>query len=329
MPMSSYEVVYRAVHFATPDRLPVSMGSLGVDDLMGWVAPAFPSERGRTGLGADEWGCVWSKTEMANMGQVTGHPLADWARFDDYPFPDADDPAAYAHVEDVLAGVGDTYVITGHFMLLFERMHALRGFQNTLEDLYLEPKLSAALADRLVDNAVRRIQRMGEIAHGRVHGFSFSDDWGTQQACFISRERWQEFFKPRYRAIFDACHAQGWDVWMHSCGYVNEIIEDLIEIGCNVMNLQQPRALGIEAIGRRYAGRIAFSSLCDIQSTLPFKSDADIREEARLLLAHWATDQGGFILSDYGDGEAIGVPLEKKRVMFDAFMAYDRWKKAS
>ena len=114
---------------------------------------------------------------------------------------------------------------------------------------------------------------------------------------------------------------------MHSCGYVNEIIEDLIEIGCNVMNLQQPRALGIEEIGRRFAGRMAFCSLCDIQHTLPFKSDAEIREEARLLLECWATDAGGFILSDYGDGEAIGVPLAKKQVMFDAFMEFDRWRK--
>jgi uroporphyrinogen decarboxylase len=327
MPMSSYEAVYRAVHFQTPDRLPVSMESMGVDDLNGWVAPSFPSERSRTGLGPDEWGCIWSKTEMANMGQVTGHPLEDWARLDGYPFPDADDPAAYAHVDEQLAQQQGNYVMMGHFMLLFERMHSLHGFQNTLEDLYLEPELSAALADRIVANAIRRIERVGELAKGRVHGFNFTDDWGTQQACFISRALWQDFFKPRYKAIFDACHAQGWDVWMHSCGYVNEIIEDLIEVGCNVMNLQQPRALGIEEIGRRYAGRIAFLTLCDIQHTLPFKSDAEIREEARLLLDQWATPQGGFILGDYGDGEAIGVPLEKKRVMFEAFMEFDRWKK--
>ncbi len=326
MAQSSYEVVYRAVHFQHPDRLPISMGSLGVDDLVGWASPSFPSERSRTGLGPDEWGCVWSKTEMANMGQVTGHPLEDWAHLDAYPFPDPDLSDAYAHIDAQLSETGDKYVISGHFMLLFERMHSLHGFAATLEDLYLEPELSAALADRIVDNAIRRIQRVAEIAKGRVHGFNFTDDWGTQQACFISRALWQDFFKPRYQRIFDACHAAGLDVWMHSCGKVNEIIEDLIDIGCNVMNLQQPRALGIEEIGRRYAGRIAFSSLCDIQHTLPFKSDVEIRDEAHLLLDHWATPDGGFILSDYGDGAAIGVPIEKKQVMYDAFVEFDRWR---
>ena len=74
MELSSYERVYRGVHFQTPDRLPVSMGSLGIDDF-GYAGAAFDSERRQTGLGADEWGCRWSKTEMVNMGQVTGHPL--------------------------------------------------------------------------------------------------------------------------------------------------------------------------------------------------------------------------------------------------------------
>lgn len=49
----------------------------------------------------------------------------------------------------------------------------------------------------------------------------------------------------------------------------------------------------------------------------------EIREEARLLLEHWATPQGGFILSDYGDGGAIGVELEKKQIMLDAFLEID------
>jgi uroporphyrinogen decarboxylase len=113
---------------------------------------------------------------------------------------------------------------------------------------------------------------------------------------------------------------------MHSCGKVNEIIGPLIEIGLNVINLQQPRALGIEEVGKQFAGKICFESLCDIQATLPFKEADAIREEAGLLLEHWGTDEGGFVLSDYGDGEAIGVPLWKKQVMLDAFMEQDPYK---
>ena len=73
-------------------------------------------------------------------------------------------------------------------------------------------------------------------------------------------------------------------------------------------------------------GKVCFSSLCDIQHTLPYKSEKEIREEAELLLRHWGTKDGGFILSDYGDGEAIGVADEKKAAMLRAFQDFDPWK---
>jgi hypothetical protein len=131
--------------------------------------------------------------------------------------------------------------------------------------------------------------------------------------------------------LFDAIHAAGWHVWMHSCGKVNAYLERLIEIGVNVINLQQPRALGIEEVGAQFRGQICFESLCDIQHTLPFKGIDEIREEAGLLMKHWAAPDGGFILSDYGDGRAIGVSDEIKRMMLQAFMDLDpyRMKEAS
>jgi len=113
---------------------------------------------------------------------------------------------------------------------------------------------------------------------------------------------------------------------MHSCGKINDIIPELIDIGLDVVNIQQPTVLGIEEIGSKFAGKICFSSLCDIQKTLPFKGEKEIREEAELLLKCWGTEKGGFVLSDYGDGAAIGVPIEKKKWMFKAFTELDPWK---
>jgi hypothetical protein len=106
----------------------------------------------------------------------------------------------------------------------------------------------------------------------------------------------------------------------------NAIIDSLIDVGVDVLNLLQPRALCIEEIGREFAGRVCFESLCDIQHTLSFKGADEIREEAELLLQHWGTPQGGFILVDYGDAQAVGVAPEKKEVMLDAFLSADPWK---
>ncbi len=324
---TSYELVKNSIYFNNPDRLPLEFGSLGFSDThyVNWNQKGTGDRNKRKTL--DEWNCQWGRTEEKNMGQVIGHPLKEWDDLDSFQWPDPDNPSFYQGMEKRFAGSQDKYIKTGIFMLLFERMHALRGFENVLTDLYLEQEKIAFLADRIVDYNIKIIRNISEKFPGEIHGFSFSDDWGTEESTFISKKMWDDFFKPRYNKIFEAAKEAGWDIWMHSCGKINNIIPSLIDIGCNVLNMQQPTTNGIKEVGEKFAGKICFSSLCDIQHTLPFKSDEAIKAEAKELLDKWATKKGGFILSDYGDGRAIGVRDNKKRVMFNAFRKYDRWKK--
>jgi hypothetical protein len=86
-----------------------------------------------------------------------------------------------------------------------------------------------------------------------------------------------------------------------------------------VVNLQQPRALGIDEIGARYRGRIAFESLADIQATLPTDRRDLIQRDVTELKEHWMAQEGGFILSDYGDGRAIGASDNAKLAMYEEF----------
>jgi hypothetical protein len=324
--MTPRQVVKRAIHFECPDRLPMRFASLGINDTHGVPTNAVGTGDHTKRETYDEWHCLWTRSEVANMGQVKGHPLEDWDDLEEYVWPDPDDPAYYAGMEERFEGAENKYVTTSIFMLLFERMHSLRGMTHVLTELHTDCGRMEYLADRIVDFDLGVIRNIGQRFPDCIDGFTFTDDWGTELATFIKPEMWCDFFQPRYAKIFDAAHEQGWDVWMHTCGKVNAIIDPLIEIGLDVINLQQPRALGIEEIGGRYAGRICFESLCDIQATLPFKEEKGIREEAKLLLEHWATPEGGFILSDYGDGEAIGVPLWKKNAMLDAFREFDPFR---
>jgi hypothetical protein len=219
--------------------------------------------------------------------------------------------------------------MTHIFMLLFERIQALIGYENTLMGLVQEREWLEDLADRIVEFDLGIIRNISQRYPGAIHGLGFTDDWGTQQALIVHPRLWDDFFKPRYRRIFEAIHAAGWHVWMHSCGKINAILDGLIEVGADVLELQQPRTLGIESIGEKYRGKVCFASLCDIQHTLPSCSHEEIAAEARLLLEQWATPRGGFVLIDYGDGEAIGVSRDKKQVMLDAFLRADPWKGVS
>ncbi len=329
MAVTSYEVVRRTIEFDGPCRMPLRFDALGFSDIhsAGWnQLGTGDHDRSRT---VDEWGCTWARSEVVNMGQVKGHPLEDWATIGSYRWPDPDDSGLYEGMEARVGDGGDKYVVTGIFMLLFERMHALRGFENTLIDLHQHRGRSELLADRIVDFDLAIIRNISQRFPAGIHGFSFTDDWGTQRDLIVDPHLWRTFFKPRYERIFRAAHEAGWHVWMHSCGRINAIIGDLIEIGLDVINLQQPRALGIEEIGRRFRGKICFETLCDIQHTLPQGDADDILREAQMLLEHWGTPEGGFILSDYGDDRAIGVSGATKRTMLEAFLANDPWQRTT
>jgi len=322
--MTSREIVRRAVHFENPPRLPATIDCYGVSDV-GHVAYGPAAGWQPSVEGMDEWGCAWAHTEMANMGQVKGHPLEDIGKLAAYTPPDFTDDARYVDTEAAIeAGeAAGKYMTSGIFMVLFERMHALHGFENTLMGLYTDRPAMERLADMITETAVTLVREMARRFPGRLDGWVMSDDWGTQQAAFISFELWMDFFFPRYQRIFGAMHEAGCDVWVHSCGKVNAIIEGYIRAGVNVVNLQQPLALGIEAVGRRYRGRIAFQSLADIQATLPSGDRRRVDEDVDALMTHWASPQGGFIFSDYGGDDAIGV--RDPSIKLHMYEAFSRW----
>lgn len=319
--MTSYEIVRRAIEFDSPSRIPISFPRLGHDDRAGadiregegW-RPRVPNE--------DEWGVVWTLPPegISNMGQPLGHNLTSLDRIDRIPWPDPHDDYRYAAIPEQLEAAGDKYVTTGVGFTFFERMHYLRGMPELFVDLYEDPERVHELAERVIAFPIGVAEEIGRRFRGRVHGMCMTDDWGTQEAAFTSIPMFREFFKPYYKRLFDAIHEAGMHAWMHSCGHVNDIVGEWIDCDLDLVNLQQPTNLGIEEMGQRYRGKICFESLCDIQMTLPYKGPEEIREEARLLIEHWSTPEGGFVLSDYGDGAAIGVPIEKKRIMLDAFI---------
>ncbi|MFW5787613.1 MAG: uroporphyrinogen decarboxylase family protein, partial [Halanaerobiales bacterium] len=199
----------------------------------------------------------------------------------------------------------------------------LHGFENCMMDLMDDKSEIHELADKILEFDIAIVQNMYKVCGDKIQGFSFTEDWGTENNLQISPDLFKHFFLPRYKKLFKEIHNCGWHVWMHSCGKINKAIPMLIEAGLDVINMQQPRTNGIEEIGNKFAGKICFESLCDIQKTLPVGDKDTIDREVQLLLDNWATDKGGFILGDYGDHKAIGADKEIKDYMLNKFIELD------
>ena len=321
--ITSREIVMRAITFERPPRLPFWQHVFA--DVPDDVCDIWEMDRGKGGWffdnpAVDDWGCGWARTEQHNMGQVVNHPLQDWGKLDSYQPPNPRDPFYFQRIDEGLTGAEDKYVVvTSHFNL-FERVHMLHGFVNTLIDLYDAPEKVEKLIRMVLEWKSEHFDELHRRFGDRVHGLFLTDDWGTQEAPFVSGEAFEQFFLHPYRALSGVIHGYGWHFLLHSCGRINDLVPYFVEAGVDVMNMQQPRCYGIEEFGRRFAGKIAFLTTVDIQATLPRGVAQAVREEAKLLVKHWGTPEGGLIVFDYGDPEALGVPAEMARAMFDAFL---------
>jgi uroporphyrinogen decarboxylase len=321
--MERREIVRRAIEFGSPPRLPFWQHV--VADVPDDVCDCWEMDRARKGwffdhATEDDWGCGWAITATCkNMGQVIHHPLEDWSKLDSYQPPDPRDPFYFERIEQAIAQAGDRYVALSCHFNLFERLHMLHGFSQTLADLYYEPAKIEKLLDMILEFKLGLFDELHRRLPGRIDGLFCTDDWGTQRGAFISTRMFQDFFLERYRTLIGRAHNYGWHYILHSCGKVNALVPSFIEMGVDMLNLQQPRTYGIDELGRQFAGKICFLTTADIQATMPTGDLDKICAEVRQLVESWATPRGGFVVFNYGHDEEIGTTAEATAAMFREF----------
>lgn len=250
----------------------------------------------RTSQESNHWYDIWD-TEWEDDGygaKTCGYPLEQgYDQLRDYSFPDS----PYASIRyRIKPGCTreDVYMRGGVWFTLFERLWMLRGFTNMLTDPYLYPDEFVNLRDRVVEFNLHRIHQ--QLAMG-VDGMYFSDDWGSQRGMLMKPDDWRRYFKPAYRIMFQPIRDAGVQVWYHSCGNVTEILDDLIDVGVNVLNPVQPQAMDVDALARQYGGRICFYGGVDVQGTMVHGRPSDVQAEAYHLAEIFGKGNGGYILS--------------------------------
>ncbi|HEX9971591.1 MAG TPA: uroporphyrinogen decarboxylase family protein, partial [bacterium] len=153
--------------------------------------------------------------------------------------------------------------------------------ENTWLDIYDSPEELGRLIDLLVAMNLAAIEKYAAFG---AHGYIFADDWGLQTRLMISPHAWREIWKPRYARIFKAVHDAGMLAFLHSCGYIVDILDDLIGIGLDVIQMDQQENMGLELLGERFGGRITFFNPVDIQTTMAHGSLDEIRAYCRKMV---------------------------------------------
>lgn len=274
----------------------------------------------------DAWGCSWRTARNGIEGVVINEPLADWQDFGDYQVPDPlrqldRGPADWPETErqiDMARNRGDlTYGSLSHGFL-FMRLQYLRGFTNLMFDMIdAEPRLDRLIAEIDRHNSII-VERY--IAYD-VDIMEFPEDLGTQTASIISPDLFRRYIKPSYKKLIEPCRQRGILTAMHSDGYIMELLDDLLDVGLDILN-PQDLCNGIDNLARELKGKACIRLDIDRQSVVPFGSRQDIfnlvEEEVRKL----GSARGGLEMSA---GIYPPTPPENVDALCAALKKYQTW----
>lgn len=229
------------------------------------------------------------------------HPLSvvtEVQQLEQLPWPDLDYPEADRGLAERVAEIHRTgkVSVSPLEMTVFEAAWYLRGMDNLFSDLIEENGISDWLLDWFTKYSVARARL---AARAGVDVIQLGDDVGTQRGMMMSVEFWREHLKPRLKKVIDAIRgAQKKHVYVryHSDGDVRLILDDLVEIGVDILNPVQPECMPLAEVIPEHKHHLAFWGMVGTQTTMPFGSPADVqavvdecalyaRQGARLIVA--------------------------------------------
>ena len=288
--MTPKENLLRAIGCDGPAWVPKGMETV---KLLGPPAPERPSE-----AGLDPFAVRWTLEQGAEGGTFPaagGHTITDlarWARQITVPDVNAMDWGALAE----RAGEIDREVsLVGAFveMGLFERSYLLLGMEEALMAYVTQTDLMYDLLGAIADYKIRLIERFDDAAGLDI--IWYGDDWGNQTNLFMPPEIWRKTIGAHTRRIYQCMKRRGILINQHSCGRIDSILADVVEMGADVWNPCQP-CNDLAALKARYGGRIAFCGGIDSQFVLarPGVTAAEVRAEVRLRIDQLAAG-GGYL----------------------------------
>jgi uroporphyrinogen decarboxylase len=244
----------------------------------------------------DEWGVGRAKIVRSDGSfyyEMVEHPLsdADLEEIRDYPWPDPFDPGRteglVAHVQRI-RNETDKAIMAKFSNSIWEQSWWLRGMEQWMIDLVANPDVCYAIMDKTCDLAIQFAQVGIEAIGGEVDILRLSgEDLGTQLAPMISPKMYANFIRPRFERYWHFVKSKlhkknpNAKIMLHSCGNVRPFISNWIDLGLDILDPVQPRAVGMEpnALKHDFGNRLSFHGGIDIQHTLPFGTPDDVAAE--------------------------------------------------
>lgn len=274
----------------------------------------------------DTFGIVWDRS---GADKDIGMPVETLIKnIDDitYVFPEIDEARIRAEYDELVANREDKFTFGGIGFSMFERAWSLAGMPEVLMAMVMYPEGLHKLFDMICDYNCKVMDIALEYD---LDGFYFGDDWGQQKGLIMGPDYWRIFIKPRMARMYKKAKDKGLFVLQHSCGDVESIFEDLIEIGLDCYQTFQPEIYdeyyGLETIKEKYGDRLSFWGGVSTQQLLPKATPEKVKEETARIMK--IMSKGGGYIGAPTHAVEFDVPPANILAMFEVFKNQDQYLK--
>ena len=238
--------------------------------------------------GAYEEAAGWAMQNATSVEDLKNHPWPEPDWWDFSPLPEVINTLDAHQESHIRFRIGS----------VFESAWQLRGMQEFLVDLALDPNIPIYIMDRLTEIHVENTRRVLELVGDRLDMLYFYDDVATQNSLMISPKMWQKLIRPRHAQLIDLAKSYNVPVMYHCDGAIYPLISELIEMGIDLLNPIQTDAKGMEPVRLKneFGGRLSFHGGIDIIKTLPRGTAADVTAEVQDRVRVLGKN-GGYILA--------------------------------
>jgi len=304
---------------------------LGVDTRYIYANPPsfWTFEEREDGSWVDEFGTGYERSEYYCDYL---HPvLANATLYDlkQYKFPDPRDPARFEGLMEKAAGLyekTDYALISGNIQALYYIAWVLRGMEQFMVDTVINRDFADYLMDKIVEWNIAFLDEYLSAIGDFIEYHWIGDDWGVQNGPLISIEMFKEIVGPRFKKIIDFIKSKTRArIIYHTCGATRWIMEDLIEIGVDIVHPLQANAAGNEDAERLkmdFGKRMVFHGNTNNQGVF-HRGKNEVIADALYRIRHLAPG-GGYIFSS-GHNIQANMPPENIVALFQTTKEYGKY----
>lgn len=281
------------------------LDALGSDFRHVFLMPpdSWSSEPDADGMIKSEWGM--EKKKIDGLTEIVSAPLSTATVSDiaSYPWPDPEDPGRVRGLKERIENLYNNtdYALASRAVShgFFELAWELRGMENFLVDMLVDPEFAEALLDKTLEVQMGLYTALLKDAGPYLQIVETADDYGTQTGPLMSVELFRNMIKPRRKKLNDHIRslAPNCKIFHHTCGSVYDLLPDLIEAGVDVLNPCQPLAAKMESadLKKDFGDKICFHGAIDEQAALPGTLEQLNDEIEKRIDA--LSSQGGYIVA--------------------------------